>query len=179
MKKYAAVLLTIMFIISSAFIAHAIHEVVKIPPNLASVGHYESMPEPAGGDLRHFFTGHQPYKKWDTWPGKSIMIKGTEPHGDFVTIYLNDKAAESVKTQKGMANNSVILQENYNRSKELSAVTVMYKVKGYNPEGGDWFWVKYDYRLKVISEGKVYDCIGCHSKAKNNDYVLIGTVTGK
>ncbi len=19
----------------------------------------------------------------------------------------------------------------------------MYKIKGYNPEGGDWFWVKY------------------------------------
>ena len=24
------------------------------------------------------------------------------------------------------------------------AVTVMYRTKGYNPEGGDWYWAKYN-----------------------------------
>jgi hypothetical protein len=26
---------------------------------------------------------------------------------------------------------------------ELKAITVMYKIKDYNPADGDWFWVKY------------------------------------
>jgi biotin synthase len=29
--------------------------------------------------------------------------------------------------------------ENYGKDKELKAITVMYKVAGYNPDAGDWF----------------------------------------
>jgi hypothetical protein len=75
-----------------------------------------------------------------------------------------------------MVNNSIILKENYAPNKKLMAVTVMYKVKGYNPNDGDWFWVKYDRNFKVLSEGKVPDCLGCHRTVKNNDYLFTGKV---
>lgn len=133
-----------------------------------------TMPQPDSGDLRHHITGHMPYKKdFSIFPGTTEMYKGTEPHGSFITIYVNDIALKSVKKKK-YNNNSIILKENYTPEKKLAAVTVMYKVKGYNPEGGDWFWVKYDPAFKVLKEGKVKGCLGCHSKAKSSDYIFTG-----
>ena len=59
---------------------------------------------------------------------------------------------------------------------DLAAITVMYKVKGYNPEGNDWFWVKYAADGKAQAEGKVQGCINCHGKKKDNDYIFIGSI---
>ncbi|MCK5511788.1 MAG: cytochrome P460 family protein, partial [Thermodesulfovibrionia bacterium] len=80
---------------------------------------------------------------------------------------------------KGMANNSIIVKENYAPNKKLIAITVMYKVRGYNPKMGDWFWVKYDANFDILAEGKIKDCLNCHSTVKNNDYIFGGKVTGK
>ena len=77
---------------------------------------------------------------------------------------------------KGMANNSIIVKENYSPDKKLVAVTVMYKVKGYNAEAGDWFWVKYGPDFGTLAEGKVKGCLACHGAAASNDYVFTGTV---
>ncbi|NIM14569.1 MAG: hypothetical protein GTO45_21320, partial [Candidatus Aminicenantes bacterium] len=105
--------------------------------------------------------------------------KGTEPHGSLLTTYVNERALKSIKDKSGMANNSIIVKENYAPNKDLIAVTVMYKVKGYNPEGGDWFWVKYDAKFKTLAEGKVEGCLACHGTVKGNDYIFTGKVTGK
>ena len=172
MNKHAAALLTALLIAGTSFFAYAIHENVKIPPELAGVGHYEKMPMPNGGDLRHYITSHLPYKKWAAWPGKEKMSRGTEPHGYYISVYINDKAVESLKSHMPMGNNSIVIKENYNRKKELAAITVMYKVQGYNPEGGDWFWAKYDNKYNILADGKVKGCIDCHSSAKDNDYIF-------
>ena len=177
MKKEAIIFIMLFLIVSTSYIAYAIHEEVEIPPEFSSIGHYEKMPRASGGDLRHFITSHQPYKKWATWPGKGKMYRGTEPHGHFITVHINDIAAKSLKERKGMANNAIILKENYNRNRELASITVMYKVKGYNPEGGDWFWTKYDHRFKIVEEGKVRGCLDCHSNAKENDFIFTGSLT--
>jgi hypothetical protein len=92
---------------------------------------------------------------------------------------VNDIALESIKNAKGMANNSIVLKENYNADKRLTSVTVMNKVKGYNTEGGDWFWVRFGPDSKVTDEGKVQMCLGCHAVAKDNDYIYTGKVTAK
>jgi hypothetical protein len=55
--------------------------------------------------------------------------------------------------------------------KKLVAITVMYKVKGYNPEAGDWFWAKYGPDGKIAAEGKVNSCIECHGAKKANDFI--------
>ncbi len=176
MKKYTTILFIVMLIASTSYLAHAIHERVQIPPKHTILGHYEMMPQAAGGDLRHFITGHQPYTKWAMWPGKSAMSEGTEPHGSFITVYINDVADKSLKMKNGLANNSIILKENYSPAKKLAAITVMYKVKGYNPEGGDWFWAKYGPSFEILAEGKVKGCLDCHRKAEGNDYIFTGDV---
>ncbi len=177
MKKYIIVLLVIIFVASAAFISHAEHE--RVVPYEGIFGHYEVMPLSDAGDLRHYITSHRPYKKWATWPGKGEMYEGTEPHGGLLTTYVNKIALNSIKKKQGMTNNSIVIKENYAPNKMLMAVTVMYKVKGYNPEGGDWFWVKYDAKFNTLAEGKVKGCLDCHGTVKDNDYLFTGKVTRK
>ena len=49
----------------------------------------------------------------------------------------------------------------------------MYKIKGYNPNDGDWFWVKYSPDGKADKAGKPKGCIGCHGTRANNDFILV------
>ncbi len=173
MRKYAAFLTVFVLTVSITYIAHAGHERMIFPYE-GIFGHYETMPQPDGGDLRHYVTSHVPYKREFTiFPGTTELYEGTEPHGSFLTVYVNDIALKSIG-KKNYENNSIIVKENYSPKKKLAAVTVMYKVKGYNPSGGDWFWVKYDPGFKVLKEGKVKGCLECHGKAKENDYVFTG-----
>jgi len=84
-------------------------------------------------------------------------------------------AAED-KAKKGLQDGAIIVKENYMPDKMLAAVTVMYKVKGYNPGAADIFWMKYLPDGKIEASGKVDMCIGCHAKVKGNDYLYTGKV---
>lgn len=63
---------------------------------------------------------------------------------------------------------------------KLAAITVMYKVKGYNPEANDWYWVKYlpdgsvDKMNGMALAGKPPGCINCHASdsGAENDYLI-------
>ena len=171
MKKYFIFLLSATVITVAAFVYH-----MAIPYEVKAEGYKTTMPGPSGGDLLNFITKDMPYKKWDLWPGKKKMFRGTKPHGDFITIYVNKIALNSIKKSKGIANHSIIMKENYSSDKKLVALTVMYKVKGYNPDSGDWFWVKYNADYTIAAEGKVKGCHGCHSVAKYNDYIYTGKI---
>lgn len=180
MKKYAGYLSVFVIVVVAVAAAYAGHESMVIPWEdiiKEKTGFKTMMPIPEGGDLRHHIIGHMPYKKWDLWPGKGKMYEGTEPHGAILTTYVNNIALDSIKKMEGMKNNSIIIKENYTPQKKLAAITVMYKVKDYNPEGGDWFWVKYDPAFKILKEGKVQGCMDCHGSAKDNDYIFTGKVT--
>jgi hypothetical protein len=100
------------------------------------------------------------------------LYQGIEPHGALLTTYVNDTAYNSVKSKKGMADGSIIVKENYTPDKQLAAVTVMYKVKGYHPAEGNWFWAKYRPDGDIEASGKLESCIKCHSQRKANDYVM-------
>ncbi|UCH80514.1 MAG: cytochrome P460 family protein [Nitrospiraceae bacterium] len=176
MKRNVAFISTILLVLIIVGVAYARHELMIVPTQQLAFGHKTTMPMPQGGDLRQYIIGQEPYKNWKMWPGKEAFHKGTEPHGALLTVYVNDIALDSLSTRKGMGNNSIILKENYTPDKKLAAITVMYKVKGYNAEAGDWFWVKYDFDFNIQKEGKVAGCISCHSKASDNDYIFTGKI---
>ena len=101
------------------------------------------------------------------------MYKGTKPHGAFLSTYLNKEAYAGIeKKEKELPYGSIVVKENYMPDKKLGAVTVMSRVKDYNPDAGDWFWVKFAPDGKPITmekdgktmnlAGKVPGCIGCH-----------------
>jgi hypothetical protein len=112
------------------------------------------------------------YQSWKMWPGTEAQYAGPEPHGAFLTTYVNPVAFDSIKAKKGkFADGALIVQENFGKDKKLKFIDVMYKVKGYNPQGGDWYWAQYKPSGKIDQDGKVDECIKCHEAQKTNDYV--------
>lgn len=112
-------------------------------------------------------------KYWKKWPGTTELYPGPEPHGAFLTTYVNEPAYKAIAGKKGkFPEGALIVQDNFDKNKKLKTVDVMFKVKGYNPQDGDWFWVQYKPDGRVMSEGKIDECIKCHAAQKTNDYVF-------
>jgi len=124
-----------------------------------------------------FITRTSPYRDWATWPqGEEQPREGEAPHGPWVKTYANATAAGDPKT---LRYGSILINEEYDQDKEtLTAISVMYCVKGTDPAHYDWYWFKYlpdgsvakapaDEGGKPIA-GKVKSCIECHQKAKRD-----------
>lgn len=169
MKKIIFVFLGVFIILGFVAFSDAIHEII---PSETQV----PMPGDDAERLNDYIIRLEPYRYWKLWPDKGRLYKGTEPHGVLLTTFVNDAAYYSIKDKKGMADGSIIVKENYTADKKFVALSVMYKIKGYNPEGGDWFWVKYSPDGKAEASGKVKGCIDCHSKMKDNDFIFTGKV---
>jgi len=119
------------------------------------------------------------YQNWAPGPGQSDdFYEGQSPHGKWLKLYLNRSAAGNPRNPPV---GSVIVKENYGPDKKtLMAVTVMYRSKGYNPEAGDWYWVKYNPNgtvAKMSTEkgdmpiaGRAKGCIECHAGSLGDDY---------
>ncbi|MGB6045938.1 MAG: cytochrome P460 family protein [Pirellulales bacterium] len=123
--------------------------------------------------------GKVPYRRWNSWPGKTEMYAGQSPHGAFLRMYANSKAVQNTNKP---GDGSVIVKENYaDDKKTLTSVTVMYKTKGYDPQHGDWYWVKYSPDGSVartppnkgsqLIKGRFASCIQCHASADGGDFV--------
>ena len=114
------------------------------------------------------------YRHWGPMPGQSTgTIPGKSPHGDFVKMYANRSAVQ------GMEDRAIIIKENYGPDGEtLMAITLMYKIKDYDPENGDWYWAKYDADGRPSQMegqplvGRVQACIQCHAAAEGGDQVF-------
>ncbi|NJD55616.1 MAG: hypothetical protein FIA94_04325 [Nitrospirae bacterium] len=167
MKPFTLLISAIcLFALSS--LAVAIHETQPAETQVV-------LPGANAAKLYDYITKQKPYTSWEMWPGKGKMYKGTQPHGDFLTTYVNDAAMSGIKAKKGsMPDGSIIAKENYGADKKFAALTVMYKIKGYNPAAADWFWAKYDGGGKIVASGKAEACIRCHEMNKGNDYIYSG-----
>lgn len=123
----------------------------------------------------------QKYQNWAPVPGQSdAAYPGESPHGAFLKMYLNRKAAGS---PGNLPDGSIIIKENYEADgKTLAAITVMYRTKGYNQAAGDWYWVKYNPDGTVATappekgsarlSGKPKGCIECHGGAEGDDFAF-------
>ena len=121
--------------------------------------------------LWNYITKVSPYQNWSFWPDHQGMQAGRAPHGPKHKVYVNDKALASKKPP--LEYGSIQVKENFNMTGQLKAITVMYKIKDYNPGDGDWFWVKYSPEGKADKAGKPAGCIGCHGTRANNDFVVV------
>jgi hypothetical protein len=164
MRKMLKGVVIVAFVLVMAVTAYAIHEVIPSETRIP-------MPGPNAGKLNDYIIKYEPYRAWRLWPGKGKLYEGTQPHGMLLTTFVNDTALRSIRKQDGMRDGSIIVKENYTVDKEFTGLSVMYKIEGYNPEAGDWFWVKYAPSGKVQASGKVEACINCHKQVKGNDYI--------
>jgi hypothetical protein len=137
----------------------------------------DSLPKADGTAVYEYITKTSPYTQWALFPGKGKLYQGRHPHGALLTTYVNDQAADGLDKKVGtLANGSLLVKENYKPDKTLDAVTIMYRVQGYDQDAGDWFWAKYAANGTIQKEGKVAGCIGCHAAVINNDWVFTGPV---
>jgi len=150
------------------------------------ITHAQDMTDAPGCDVKKagldatkffiYFTQDTPYTSWQLWPGKEKFTPGKDPHGAFVTAYVNPVAYRSITGKAGMAFGSLIVVENYDSDKKLANLTVMIKIKGYNPQAGDWHWFKYASDGKALAAGRVDVCINCHGAKKDNEYIMTSPV---
>lgn len=132
---------------------------------------FAEMPSPDPDTLWKYITKKSPYKGWSFWPDHQGMQPGRAPHGPLHKVYVNDRALHS--SQPPVQYGSIVVKENYGKGRRLKAITVMYKVTDYNPDAGDWFWVKYLPGGKAVKFGKPAGCIGCHGTRAANDFILV------
>lgn len=162
------ILLSVLMIIAVfGFISmtHAIHEVIPSETQVPEPG-------PDAEKLNEYIIKYNPYRAWALWPDKGRLYKGKAPHGALLTTFVNPAAYDSIKRKRGMADGSIIVMENYTADKKFIELTVMYKIKGYHPAEGDWFWAKYRPDGSVEASGKLESCIKCHGQRKENDYIM-------
>ncbi len=147
---------------------------VLLLPTALTAADMGKMPAADGQALLDYISKSDPYSKWDLMPGTKKMRQGKEPHGAMQNVYVNKLALKAINDKTGtMPDGAIIVKENYMADHKLGAVTVMYKKKGYNPDAGDWMWLKYGPDMKIQVQGKAEPCIKCHTAAKDNDYVVL------
>ena len=112
---------------------------------------------------------------WHYVPGRPPgFYQGSEPHGAMLRTFVNNIAYDAIRAKAASyPEGAIIAKENYSADgQKLGAITVMKKIKGYDPEHGDWFWAKYGPDGKVLAAGKVAGCIACHTGAEEQDWVF-------
>lgn len=133
----------------------------------------ERLPTADGMAFWSYINESSPYLGWGMWPGYPGIYPGKSPHGAYLKLYANSIALKAAREGHPMPYGAILVKENYDEDKTtLMAITPMYKVKGYNPEGGDWFWVKYSPNGEVQAEGKVKSCIDCHRVKQSEDFLF-------
>lgn len=119
-------------------------------------------------------TEEEDYEDYPFWPGHEGICDGQSPHGVYHQVYIHPVLMNALPIKDGkVPNGSIIVKENMNSRKKIDSYTIMVKVDGYNPEAGDWFWMKLDKKGNTIVEGKPGPCIACHEPLKSNDYIIL------
>jgi hypothetical protein len=131
----------------------------------------EDMPGPDAKALWNYISKGSPYTGWSYWPDHQGLQEGNAPHAPLHKIFVNSIGLKTEKTPTDFG--TIVVKENIGNDKNLKALTVMYKVKDYNPDAGDWFWAKYSPSGDIAKSGKVQGCIQCHTSVEDNDYLFM------
>lgn len=120
---------------------------------------------------------------YNTWAviKPDASAEGVEnPHSASSKTYANKVAAED---SKGLPMGSILIREDYDANRKRQSISVMYRIKDYDKDHGNWYWIKYLENGTVARgtdnkpiAGKVTSCIECHGKAGGKDLVFSNDV---
>jgi len=147
----------------------------------------EKFPPPEASSVWEYITQADPYLNWAFYPPKDglypSMRRGLtpakNPHGAYLKLYGNETAIQTAKEahDKPMPHGAILVIEDYDKDKvTLKSVMSIYKVAGYNPAEGDWFWGRYGPDGRVMDSGKVESCIECHRTQEWHDWRFTGAM---
>jgi hypothetical protein len=163
MRMKGCMIVAAVFLFCGVQLVHAIGRKALTP---------SQSPEAWALGLVEEITVANPYKEWKTLPGLSRFVTGSRPHGPLVAVFLNDKAFGSLEAGKPFGEGAILVVESYDNDKKHTAFDVMYKAQGYNPQGGDWYWLSCGPDGRVKTAGTIASCIGCHRAASDSEYIL-------
>ena len=133
-----------------------------------------SVSEINGAVLWERITSEADYNSYSFWPEHENIQPGQSPHGAYHKIFINKVLSRALPSKdRILPEGSIIVKENLTSQKSLDAITVMVKVKDYNPDNGDWFWAKYTPEGEVLAEGTPKGCVSCHQGMEDNDYIIV------
>lgn len=127
-----------------------------------------------------------PYTTWEILPIRKNVVSGTEgdrPHGPTPKVYSKPELVQDLRDLSALPFGSILVIEDYSPDgKTRNSISIMYRVKGTDPEHNDWYWMRYlpNGSLATIDgnpvgkpmAGKVKSCIDCHDKAGGKDLVF-------
>ena len=114
------------------------------------------------------------YQKYSSWPGHKGIQPGKSPHAPFSKVFINATIRDALPIKnKIIPDGGIVVKEAYDNDKEVVNISVMAKVKDYNPKHDDWFWAQYSPDGKVLESGNPSMCINCHNAYMDNDYLII------
>ena len=129
------------------------------------------MPQPEAEAIWKYISQENPFTEWRYWGDHQGTHASNASFAPKHKLYTNKQAFDSKSTP--LQNESMVITYLMDPSDKPEAIAVMYKVKGYNPAAGDWFWAKYSLTGEVQDSGKIQRCIACHTKrAADNDYII-------
>ena len=121
----------------------------------------------------------KPGAAYNTWkvltPEKNDGVI-SNPHGESSKTFADKTAADDAIN---LPIGSILVREDHDEGSKRQSISVMYRVKGYDKDQGNWYWLKYQQNGSIVRDsnkkavaGKVASCIECHAKAKGRDFVF-------
>lgn len=142
--------------------------------DLLFTGSTAAAPDPKAASVWEHLQQQSYQKNWKLMPGTQAMAAGTQPHGSFVTTYVNPTALDAINAKRPLLPpGSIVVKENYMPDRTLAAITVMLKSEGYDPDHNDWYWLQRTATGTVAAEGRVRGCYTCHATVAKNDYLYL------
>jgi hypothetical protein len=134
------------------------------------------------------------YKRWTRVNAKPIKMeaslavlcapalpqpKNDSPHKDkFIVVFVNEIGRKAMQTQTypQFPQGAIIVKEKLLAPDSLTPelLTAMVKrQKGFNPASNDWEFVVFSGDAKTVqAQGKLENCIACHTAKRGSDFVF-------
>ena len=112
------------------------------------------------------------YRNWSAGRSAStgfVPTSRTGGHGSFIKLYMNRTAAGATGD---LPIRSVVVAENFDSSKTLQSISVMYRAKDFSKKSKNWYWVEFDPVGTAKTSGVVKSCIDCHAGSSGNDFAF-------
>jgi hypothetical protein len=96
----------------------------------------------------------------------------------FTTDLSNQSASTTITTARSVQavtrypNGSLLVKKNYNAQHQLTGVTAMLKLSGYDAANRNWVMAAYSPAGKSVAFGKITSCDACHAMVTKSDFVF-------
>ena len=122
------------------------------------------------------------FDEWQEWRKLTPVPIRSREHIDWVIIYVDDLARSSDLASTGAyAECAKVVKVHFSNARGTDILRLMLMAKmaaGFDPDHGDWWYGMYDGKAgtSVIEEGAIANCIVCHQRASDTDYIFASEV---